>query len=76
MIAAAVDVDGAGSALAVVAAFLGAGQADGLAQAVKERGARINLKIKLLSVDTEADRDCAFYGFRGGGRRCTHQRRC
>ena len=40
--AAAVDVDGAGAALAVVAAFLRAGEVQMLAQAVEQRGARID----------------------------------
>src|SRR3984957_2582563 len=63
--AAAVHVDGAGSALAMVAALLGAGQADGLAQAVEERCAGINAKIELLAVDPEAYGDRSFDCFSG-----------
>ena len=40
--AAALDQDGAGAALAVVAALLGAGKTDMLAQGVEHRGARID----------------------------------
>ena len=41
LIAPAVDQDGAGAALAAVAALLGAGQVEALAQQVEQRDARI-----------------------------------
>src|SRR3984885_9198903 len=63
--AAAVHVDGAGSALAVVATFLGAGQTDGLAQAVEQRSTRIDVEIELFSVNPKGHWNSPFDGFRG-----------
>ncbi len=71
--AAAVHVDGAGSALAMVAALLSAGQADGLAQAVEERRAGVNVKIELFAVNLEADRDGSFDRFSGRCSRSGHE---
>ena len=51
----AVDQDGAGAALAVVAALLGAGQAQVLAQGVEQRDARLQLQLVLLAVDLQRD---------------------
>ncbi len=53
--ASAVDVDGAGSALAVVAALLGAGQVEVLAQAVEQGGARIHIEGVGLAVDSKGE---------------------
>ena len=41
----AVDMHGAGAALALVAAFLGAGQAETVAQGVEQRDARLDLQF-------------------------------
>ena len=49
----AVDEDRAGAALAVVAALLGAGQAQVLAQRVEQRRARIDLQAVLLAIDRQ-----------------------
>src|SRR5687768_12156810 len=46
-----VDVYGAGTALPVVTALLGAGEGDGLADAVEERGARVDAERVRLAVD-------------------------
>ena len=46
---------GAGAALAVVAAFLGAGQADVLAQGVEQRGAHVESELMTLTIDANAD---------------------
>ena len=51
--AAAVDVNGTGAALAVVAAFLGAGQIQVLAEAVEESSAGIDSELVLVTVDLE-----------------------
>ena len=53
--AAAVDVDGAGSALAVVAALLGAGEVEVFAQAVEQGGAGVEAEVVDLAVDVEGD---------------------
>jgi hypothetical protein len=52
---AAVDVDGAGSALAVVAALLGTGEIEVLTKAVEESGAGIDLETMVLTVDAEPE---------------------
>ncbi len=52
--AATINVDGARSALTVVAALLGAGQSKVLSQAVEEGGARIELEDVGLAVDLES----------------------
>jgi hypothetical protein len=57
--AASIDVDGACAALAVVAAFLGAGKVEVLAKTVEKRGAWIDLKVVVLSIHVERDWDCA-----------------
>src|SRR6266851_479496 len=49
----AVDMHGAGAALAVVAAFLGAGQVNGFAQAIQERRARVEAQPVLAAIDTQ-----------------------
>ncbi len=59
--AAAVDENGAGSALAVVAAFLAASEVEVLAQGVEERGAGVERKSVRGAVDLEGEID------RGGG---------
>ena len=51
----AVDEDGAGAALAVVAALLGAGQAEMLAQRVEQRRADVERQAVLLAVDPQGD---------------------
>jgi len=61
--AAAVDVDGARSALAMVAALLGAGQRKCFAQAVEERCTGINLDLEGLAVHGQGYGDCALYLF-------------
>ena len=48
---AAVHDDGAGAAVAVVAAFLGAGQAEDVAQALEQALARLAEKLLRLAVD-------------------------
>jgi len=59
------------AALAVIAALLGAGEIEGLAQSVEEGGARIEGESDLLAVDLEADGDGASDGLgRQGGRGC------
>ena len=49
--AAAVDVHGACAALAVVAALLGAGEVQALAQAVQQGDARLDVELVRLAVD-------------------------
>src|SRR6185503_8357296 len=57
-----VHEDGAGAALAVVAALLRAGQAEPLAQQVEKGRARVELERVLLAVDAQADaRDLGGY---------------
>ena len=52
--AAAVDVDRAGAALAVVAALLGAGELKAIAQGVEERGPRVqSTQHVLLAIDAQ-----------------------
>ena len=53
----AVDQHGAGAALAVVAALLGAGQAEVLAQRVEQRGADIERNAMLAAVDPQRKAD-------------------
>jgi hypothetical protein len=53
---------GAGAALAVVAAFLGAGQGEGFAQAIEERRARVEAQPMLPAVDPQ----CQGYDSLGG----------
>jgi len=62
--AAAVDQDRAGSALSLVAAFLGAGQVESLAQDVEQGGAVVDGQRVLLAVDVQGD---------GAGRRGGHE---
>ncbi len=47
----AVDMHGAGAALALVAALLGAGQAEMIAQGVEQRDTRLDLQFMAMSVD-------------------------
>ena len=54
---AAVHDDGAGAAVAVVTTFLGAGEADALAQGIQEAIARIGEELQLLAVDVCRDYD-------------------
>ena len=70
--AAAVDVYGAGAALAVVATLLCAGHVEVFAQAVEQRGARVDVQVVLFAVDAQSDRDCAFNPVRAGG--CSRRR--
>ena len=51
----AVEQDGAGAALAVVAALLGARQLQVFAQGVEQGGARVEFQAVALAVDVEAD---------------------
>ena len=53
--AAAVDQHRAGAALAMVAALLGAGQADVLAQRVEQRGPHVERQLMALAVDAHRD---------------------
>jgi hypothetical protein len=46
-----IDVDGAGSALAVIAALLGSSQVQNLAQTIEQAQARIYAKLPLLAID-------------------------
>jgi hypothetical protein len=55
--AAAIDVDGAGPALPVVAAFLGACESEPFAQYVEERGARIQRQLVARPVHGEVHRN-------------------
>jgi len=50
----AVDMHGAGAALAVVAAFLRAGEQDDFTHAVQKRGARVEAQPMLISVDAQS----------------------
>ena len=52
---AAVDVDGAGAALAGVAADVGAGQVEVLADGLDEQPSRLDVELPLRSVDREGD---------------------
>src|SRR5260221_6398660 len=58
----AVDVHGAGAALAVVAAFLGPGEGQGFAQAIEERGARIEAQRVLPCIDAQCEGNLASLG--------------
>src|SRR5260221_10622068 len=58
----AVDVHGAGAALAVVAAFLGPGEGQGFAQAIGERGARIEAQRVLPCIDAQCEGNLASLG--------------
>ena len=49
----AVDVHGAGAALADAAAVLGAGQPDLLAQRPQQRRVAVHLQVECLAVDVE-----------------------
>ena len=60
----AVDQHGAGAALAVIAALLGAGQVEMVAQGVKERRPRRHRELPFDAVDDEFDGD--FLGRRNG----------
>jgi hypothetical protein len=51
--AAAVDDHGAGAALALVAALLGAGQVQVFAQQVEQRGAGVDFLFEALAVDAQ-----------------------
>jgi hypothetical protein len=51
--AATVDVNGAGSTLAVVAALFSTGQVEILTKAVKKSGTRIDLKVMIFPVDVK-----------------------
>jgi len=55
-------VHGAGATLAVIAAFLGAGEMQMFSQGIEQRGARIDFQRLLLAVDLERE-------FARGGRR-------
>ena len=55
----AVDVDGARAALAVIAAFLRAGEGDGLAHAVEQRGARVDAESMRGAIDAQGHRNRA-----------------
>ena len=55
----AVEMHRAGAALAVVAALLGAGQRELLAQHVEQRGARIEREHVRRAVYGQSNRDCA-----------------
>ena len=71
--AAAVDEDGAGAALAVVAAFLAAGEVEVFAEEIEQRGAGVDGEGAGLFVDGEGDGDgvsgAGVTGLRGGGGR-------
>jgi hypothetical protein len=56
----AVDMHGAGAALALVATLLGAGQVETITQGVEQRHTRLDLKVVVMSVDVEMDGDCCF----------------
>lgn len=82
--AATVHVNGAGSALAMITALLGAGQGEVFAQAVEQGGAGVESEGVGLSVDLEIDGYGAFAvgvggrrgcGGRRGRRRCQDRRR-
>ena len=75
----AVDQDGAGAALAVIAALLGTGQTELFTQRIEQRGAWIEREIVPGAVYREADIDVHFAGFGSGrlgrGRGCHAERR-
>src|SRR5687768_14748869 len=50
----------AGAALSVVAAFLRSSEVNGLAQAIKQRRARVDAQLMILAVDAQRDGDRAF----------------
>lgn len=60
-----IDVDGASTALTLIASFLRAGQMQMFSQRVQHRDARIQGEIVTLAVDIEFDAGCAA---RGGSR--------
>ncbi len=62
----AVDEHGAGAALPLIAALLGADQAQALAQGIEQRHARIDAQAARLAVDQQGDLD---FGDRRLGRR-------
>ena len=51
----AVDMDGAGAALALVAAFLGAGQRKPVAQRIEQRHAGFDVERTVTTIDGEMD---------------------
>jgi hypothetical protein len=72
---AAVDVDGARSALAMIAALLGACQQNCFAQAVEQRSAGIDLDLERLAVDGEGYGDRVLNLFNLCRMRCGGRRR-
>ena len=77
---AAIDEDGARAALAVIAAFLAAGELQVFAQRVEQRHARVELEGLLRAVDLKIDaeqiggaRGCRGGRRGGGGRSCFHR---
>ena len=65
----AVEQDGAGAALAAVAAALGAGEVELVAQGAQERPAMVDLQLAGLAVDVEGDAG-AWHGVVGLGVGC------
>lgn len=59
---ASINVNRAGPALPVVAALLGAGQGDGLTNAIQQCRPRVNAKLRLLAVDPQRYGNHGFHG--------------
>src|SRR5207253_1147674 len=53
----AIDMHRAGAALAVITAFLRAGEGDGLANTIQQRRARIDSKVVVFAVNPQRDWD-------------------
>ena len=65
--AAAIYHDGAGTALALIAPFLAAGEVEVLAEGIKEVGAGIDLEVAGLAIDGEGHLDGGAGAGEGGG---------
>src|SRR6476646_5073743 len=55
-----IDVDRAGTALPVVASLFRSREMQMFPETIKQRGARIDSQIVILSIDLELERNCAF----------------
>ena len=75
----AVDVDGAGAALAMVTAFLSAEHLEVIAESIEQGDSRLEFETMFLAVDLQRNRNCAWNlgrgcmgwrRFRLGGRFC------
>jgi hypothetical protein len=79
--ATAIDVNRTRATLAMIAALFRTGKVEIFAKAVEKRGARIELKVMVLTIDPQFDGDSPFDGrgciLRGSsrGRRCGTEKR-